>query len=164
VFLHKRFVNFDNSAGTDARRGGFLLLACGLGTTVKRMFNIVSLVYDGKISREAMFPNSGDVVGAQRAGGAGVTPVIITWAAPWSSRWIYPARGGSVSVRRRTGDRHLDFFQLLVRLWHPKLSAGVSARFRFCCGAVPVRRRRSHRHVLVTTPGDLFAVQKRGRS
>ena len=50
----------------------YVLLACGLGTTVNALFNVVSLVYDKKILPDAMFPATAGMVGAQRAGRAGV--------------------------------------------------------------------------------------------
>jgi PAS domain S-box-containing protein len=87
VFLLKRFVNFDNALERTRDAAGFLLLACGLGTTVNAMFNIVSLVYDGKIPREAMFSNLVTWWVPNALAALVVTPVIITWAAPWSSRW-----------------------------------------------------------------------------
>ena len=71
AFLLERFVKFDNAMERTRDGAGFMLLACGLGTTVNALFNVVSLVYDKKYSRGAIFPNLADLVGAQRAGGAG---------------------------------------------------------------------------------------------
>ena len=49
VFLLKRFVNFDNAMERTRDGAGFVLLACGLGTTVNALFNVVSLVYDKQL-------------------------------------------------------------------------------------------------------------------
>ncbi len=87
VFLLKRFVNFDNALERTRDAAGFVLLACGLGTTVNALFNVVSLVYDQKITWEAMFPNLVAWWVPNALAALVVTPVIITWATPASLRW-----------------------------------------------------------------------------
>ena len=71
AFLLKRFVNFDNAMLRTRDATGFILLACGLGTTVNALFNVVGLIYAKKNHRgRAVFKLSG-LVGAQCAGDAG---------------------------------------------------------------------------------------------
>ena len=86
VFLLKRFVNFDNAMERTLDGGGYVLLACGLGTTVNALFNVVSLVYDKKITSEAIFPNLLEWWVPNALAALVVTPAIITWAAPSSVR------------------------------------------------------------------------------
>ena len=86
VFLLKRFVNFDNAMERTRDGAGFVLLACGLGTTVNALFNVVSLVYDHKISPEEIFPNLLEWWVPNALAALVITPVIITWAAPSSVR------------------------------------------------------------------------------
>src|SRR5262249_36656078 len=57
AFLLDRFIKFDNAMERTRDGAGFILLACGLGTTVNAMFNVVSLVYDKQISEDAILQN-----------------------------------------------------------------------------------------------------------
>ena len=86
VFLLKRSVNFENAMERTRDGAGYVLLACGLGTTVNALFNVVSLVYDKKISPDAIFPNMLEWWVPNALAALVVTPVIITWAAPSSVR------------------------------------------------------------------------------
>jgi PAS domain S-box-containing protein len=86
TFLLKRFVNFDNAMERTRDGAGYVLLACGLGTTVNALFNVVSLVYDKKIPPDAMFPNLMEWWVPNALAALVVTPAIITWAAPSSVR------------------------------------------------------------------------------
>ncbi len=86
AFLLKRFVNFDNAMERTRDGTGFVLLACGLGTTVNALFNVVSLVYDKKISSDAIFPNLIEWWVPNALAALVVTPVIITWGTPTSVR------------------------------------------------------------------------------
>ena len=86
VFLLKRFVNFNNAMERTLDGAGFVLLACGLGTTVNALFNVVSLVYDKKISPDAIFPNLVEWWAPNALAALVVTPVIITWGTPSSVR------------------------------------------------------------------------------
>ena len=86
VFLLKRFVNFDNAMERTRDGAGYVLLACGLGTTVNALFNVVSLVYDKKITSEAIFPNLIEWWVPNALAALVVTPVIITWFTPSSVR------------------------------------------------------------------------------
>ena len=86
VFLLKRFVNFDNAMERTLDGAGFVLLACGLGTTVNALFNVVSLVYDKKISPDDIFPNLVEWWVPNALAALVVTPFIITWFAPSSVR------------------------------------------------------------------------------
>ena len=86
VFLLKRFVNFDNAMERTLDGAGYVLLACGLGTTVNALFNVVSLVYDKKITADAIFPNLLEWWVPNALAALVVTPAIITWAAPSSLR------------------------------------------------------------------------------
>jgi len=86
VFLLKRFVNFDNALERTLDSAGYLLLACGLGTTVNALFNVVSLVYDQKISPDEIFPSLVAWWVPNALAALVVTPAIITWATPSSVR------------------------------------------------------------------------------
>ncbi len=86
VFLLDRFVKFDNAMERTRDAAGFVLLACGLGTTVNALFNVVSLVYDKKIVAEAIFPNLVECWVPNALAALVVTPVIITWGVPSSER------------------------------------------------------------------------------
>ena len=86
AYLLERFITFDNAMERTRDGAGFILLACGLGTTVNAMFNAVSLVYARKLPEnvplqdvlEWWVPNALAVLV--------VTPAIITWATPSSIR------------------------------------------------------------------------------
>ena len=86
VFLLKRFVNFDNAMERTRDAAGFVLLACGLGTTVNALFNVVSLVYDKQLLPDAMFPTMLEWWVPNALAALVMTPIIITWATPSSVR------------------------------------------------------------------------------
>jgi PAS domain S-box-containing protein len=86
AFLLDRFVKFNNDMERTRDGAGFVLLACGLGTTVNALFNVVSLVYDKKISQEMIFPNLIEWWVPNALAALVITPVIITWGAPSSVR------------------------------------------------------------------------------
>ena len=87
VYLLKQFVNFDNAMERTRDAGGYVILGCGLGTTVNAMFNVVSLVYDQKISWEAMFPSLVAWWVPNALAALVVTPFIIVWGTPSSERF-----------------------------------------------------------------------------
>jgi len=89
TFLLKRFVNFDNAMERTTDGAGYVLLACGLGTTVNALFNVVSLVYDHKIPQDAMFPHLLEWWVPNALAALVLTPVIITWAVPSSVRMSF---------------------------------------------------------------------------
>ena len=86
AFLLERFVKFENAMERTRDGVGFILLACGLGTSVNALFNVVGLVYAHQITEEAMFsrllawwvPNALAMLV--------VSPVIITWGTPSPGR------------------------------------------------------------------------------
>ena len=82
AFLLERFVKFENSMQRTRDGVGFVLLACGLGTTVNALFNVVSLVYDKKIAQDAILPNLLEWWVPNALAALVVTPVIITWGTP----------------------------------------------------------------------------------
>jgi PAS domain S-box-containing protein len=86
AFLLERFVKFDNAMERTRDGAGFILLACGLGTTVNALFNVVSLAYDQKISPEAIFLNLAGWWVPNALAALVITPVIITWGVPSSVR------------------------------------------------------------------------------
>jgi len=96
VFLLKRFVNFDNAIERTRDGAGFVLLACGLGTTVNALFNVVSLVYDKQTLPDAMFPTMLEWWVPNALAALVVTPVIITWAVPSSVRLNFWRAGEAV--------------------------------------------------------------------
>ena len=89
AFLLKRFVNFDNAMLRTRDATGFILLACGLGTTVNALFNVVGLIYAKKITEDALFSNFLAWWVPNALAMLVVTPVIITWNAPATKRWNF---------------------------------------------------------------------------
>jgi PAS domain S-box-containing protein len=86
AFLLERFVKFNNALERTRDGAGFVLLACALGTTVNALFNVFSLVYDKKLSPEAVFPALVTWWVPNALAVLVVTPVIITWCVPSSVR------------------------------------------------------------------------------
>ncbi len=96
VFLLERFVKFDNALERTRDAAGYVLLACGLGTTVNALFNVVSLVYDQQTLPDAMFPTMLEWWVPNALAALVVTPVIITWATPSSVRLDFWRAGEAV--------------------------------------------------------------------
>jgi PAS domain S-box-containing protein len=86
AFLLERFVKFHGAMERTRDGVGFVLLACGLGTTVNALFNVVSLVYDKRIVSEEIFPSLVSWWVPNALAALVVTPVIITWGTPSSVR------------------------------------------------------------------------------
>ncbi|HUC85166.1 MAG TPA: MASE1 domain-containing protein, partial [Candidatus Acidoferrales bacterium] len=86
AYLLERFVKFDNAMERTRDGAGFILLACGLGTSVNALFNIVSLVYDHRISLDEIFPNLVEWWVPNALAALVITPVVITWGVPSSVR------------------------------------------------------------------------------
>ena len=97
VFLLKRFVDFDNAMERTRDGAGYVLLACGLGTTVNALFNVVSLVYDHKIAPDAIFSSMLEWWVPNALAALVITPAIITWFAPSSVRLNF-WRAGEAAV------------------------------------------------------------------
>jgi PAS domain S-box-containing protein len=89
TYLLDRFVKFNNAMERTRDGAGFVLLACGLGTTVNALFNVVGLVYDKQIAAEAIFPQLVAWWVPNALAALVVTPVIITWGVPSSERMNY---------------------------------------------------------------------------
>jgi len=90
AYLLERFVKFDEAMERTRDGAGFIVLACGLGTTVNALFNVFSLVYDHKINPEDVFPKVVECWVPNALAALVITPVIITWGVPSSvrvSRW-----------------------------------------------------------------------------
>lgn len=86
AYLLERFVKFDNAMERTRDGAGFILLACGLGTTVNALFNVVSLVYDKRISQDAILPGLIEWWVPNALAALVVTPFFITWGTPSSMR------------------------------------------------------------------------------
>ena len=86
AFLLERFVKFNNAMERTRDSAGFILLACGLGTTVNALFNVVGLIYDKQIAAEAIFPGMLEWWVPNALAALVITPVIITWGVPSSER------------------------------------------------------------------------------
>src|SRR6185312_3860918 len=56
-YILKRVVNFDNAMERVRDVAGFILLACGIGTTINAVFNVVGLCYAGQVEWTEMFAN-----------------------------------------------------------------------------------------------------------
>lgn len=89
AYLLDRFVKFDNAMERSRDGAGFVLLACGLGTTVNAFFNVFSLVYDNKIREDAILSAVLACWVPNALAALVVTPVIITWGSPSSIRLNY---------------------------------------------------------------------------
>ena len=89
AYLLKRFVIFDNAMLRTRDATGFILLACGLGTTVNALFNVVGLIYAKKITEDALFSNFLAWWVPNALAMLVVTPVIITWNTPATKRWNF---------------------------------------------------------------------------
>jgi PAS domain S-box-containing protein len=87
VYLLKRMVNFENAMERTRDAAGFLVLACGLGSTVNAMFNAVSLVYANKSTWDALFARTIDWWVPNALAIVVVTPVVISWTSRTTMRW-----------------------------------------------------------------------------
>jgi PAS domain S-box-containing protein len=92
AYLLEHFVRFRYSMTRITYAAGFILFACLLGTTVNAAFNVVGLCYSGQIPLDQLLwkqifstvliwwvPNA--------MGALVVTPLILAWAAPGTTRW-----------------------------------------------------------------------------
>jgi PAS domain S-box-containing protein len=87
AYLLKRLMNFQNGMGRTRDAVSFVIFACMLGTTVNAMFNVVSLVYGGQATWDQLFPLTLAWWIPNALSALVVTPVIITWATPFTGRW-----------------------------------------------------------------------------
>jgi two-component system, cell cycle sensor histidine kinase and response regulator CckA len=87
AYLLRRFVRFHNAMERAQDAAGFVLLACGIGTTINAAFNVVGLCYAGQVPWNEMFshviywwvPNAlGTIV---------IAPVILAWGTPSTIAW-----------------------------------------------------------------------------
>jgi two-component system, cell cycle sensor histidine kinase and response regulator CckA len=92
TYLLEHFVDFRYSMSRVKYVTGFILFACLMGTTVNAAFNVVGLCYSGQLPLDQLLwkdvfrtvviwwvPNA--------MGALVVTPLILAWAAPDTSRW-----------------------------------------------------------------------------
>jgi len=86
AFLLERFIKFNNAMERTRDSAGFILLACGLGTTVNALFNVVGLIYDHQLAAEAIFPGMLEWWVPNALAALVITPVIITWGVASSER------------------------------------------------------------------------------
>ena len=89
AFFLKRFVSFNNAMDRTRDAAGFVLLACGFGTMVNALFGVVGLVYDNKITWEAMFPNLVALWVPNVLVALVLTPAIVTWGARSADDWTF---------------------------------------------------------------------------
>ena len=89
AYLLERFVKFDNAMERTRDGAGFLLLACGLGTTVNAMFNVVSLIYEKHLESDQVFPSLVAWWVPNALAAVVITPFIITWGAGAPARLNY---------------------------------------------------------------------------
>ncbi len=87
AFLLQRLIAFDNAMERLKDVAGYIGLACFLGTTVNATFNVISLVYAGQCSWEALFDNILKWWVPNALACLVVAPFIIAWATPSSLRW-----------------------------------------------------------------------------
>jgi PAS domain S-box-containing protein len=86
TYLLDRFVKFDNAMERTRDGAGYVLLACGLGTTVNALFNVVGLLYGKRITEDAILSNLAVWWVPNALAALVVTPVIITWGTRASLR------------------------------------------------------------------------------
>jgi len=86
AYLLQQFVKFENAMERTCDVGAYLLLACGVGTTVNALFNMVGLFYDKHLPEDAMFANFLVCWVPNALAVLVVTPAIITWGAPSTVR------------------------------------------------------------------------------
>ena len=89
-YLLKRFINFDNAMERVRDVAGFILLACGIGTTINAAFNVVGLCYAGQVAWNEMFANVVYWWVPNSLGTLVVAPLILAWGTPSSIRWERP--------------------------------------------------------------------------
>ena len=89
AYLLERFTKFDNAMERTRDGVGFILLACGLGTSVNALFNAVSLVYDQQLGEEALFPHWLSWWVPNALAVLVITPVLITWGTPMVVRLTF---------------------------------------------------------------------------
>jgi PAS domain S-box-containing protein len=82
AYLLERLVKFDPAMERSRDGAGFILLACGLGTSINALFNVFSLVYDHTIHQEDVFPQVVAQWVPNALAALVITPVVITWAVP----------------------------------------------------------------------------------
>ncbi len=86
AFFMERLVKFDTAMERTRDGVGFVLLACGLGTTVNALFNVVSLIYDHQIQSDDLFTGMLAWWVPNALAALVITPVILTWGTPTSVR------------------------------------------------------------------------------
>src|SRR5579859_1531696 len=87
AYLLKRIIAFDNAMERTRDVGGYILLACILGTTVNALFNVVGLAYSGGMAWDNLFSTTLVWWVPNALAGLVITPFLITWATPSSTRW-----------------------------------------------------------------------------
>ena len=90
TYLLERLIKFHNSLERTSDAAGYIVFACALGTTINAMFNVVSLAYARQIAWDTMFSHVLEWWVPNALATLVVTPVIITWASPSTTRlsWV----------------------------------------------------------------------------
>jgi len=86
AYLLERFVKFNNAMERTRDGAGYVILGCGLGTSVNALFNVVGLIYDQQISWDGIFSGLLEWWVPNALAALVITPVIITWGSPSSVR------------------------------------------------------------------------------
>lgn len=86
-YILKRVVNFDNAMERVRDVAGFILLACGIGTTINAVFNVVGLCYAGQVEWSDMFANVVYWWVPNALGTLVVAALILAWGTPCSIMW-----------------------------------------------------------------------------
>jgi PAS domain S-box-containing protein len=82
VYLLRTFLKFDNAMSRTIDAVGYLVFACGLGTTVNAISNAVGLLNDRKIAPDQMFDRIMEWWVPNALAALVLTPVLICWYAP----------------------------------------------------------------------------------
>jgi PAS domain S-box-containing protein len=87
AYLLRKFIGFENAMERTRDATGYIGLACLLGTTVNAMFNVLGLLYSGAVSLDELFPKVLEWWVPNALAGLVVTPFVLTWATPSTTRW-----------------------------------------------------------------------------
>lgn len=87
AYLLKHFVRMDNSLQRARDVAAFIVLGCGIGTTINAAFNVVGLCYGGQLPWSDLFKNVIYWWIPNALGTMVVAPLILSWGTPASITW-----------------------------------------------------------------------------
>lgn len=87
AYLLRHFVQIDNRLERLRDAAGFIVLACGVGTTINAVFNVVGLCYAGQVPWNQLFEQVVYWWVPNALGTMVVAPLILSWGTPPSIAW-----------------------------------------------------------------------------